>query len=40
MDLTEFGILINDKDEHPSKHPIPMVVTEFGIVMDDKDEDS
>jgi hypothetical protein len=38
MDLTEFGILINDKDEHPRKHPIPMDLTDFGSVINDDDE--
>jgi hypothetical protein len=30
--------LINDKDEHPSKHPIPMDAIEFGSVIDDNDD--
>jgi hypothetical protein len=38
MDASEFGSVIDDKDEHPLKHPIPMDVTDIGIVMDDKDE--
>jgi hypothetical protein len=38
MVLTEFGIVMDDKNEHPHKYPHPMDITEFGIAMNDKDE--
>jgi hypothetical protein len=36
--VTEFGIISDDKEEQPEKHPSPRDVTEFGIISDDKVE--
>jgi hypothetical protein len=38
MKVTEFGIVIFDKDEHLEKQLSSMEVIEFGIVILDKDE--
>jgi hypothetical protein len=36
--VTEFGIIIDVNDEHPSKQLSPIEVTEFGIIIDVNDE--
>lgn len=35
---TEFGIVIFNNEEHPSKHLCPIVETESGIMKVDKEE--
>jgi hypothetical protein len=40
MNATEFGIVMNDNNEHRTKHPFLMDMIEFGIAMDDNDEHS
>jgi hypothetical protein len=32
INITELGILRDNKDEHPEKHQFPRNVTEFGII--------
>jgi hypothetical protein len=38
IEVTEFGIMIDVKEEHIAKAVVPIEVTEFGIVIEVKEE--
>lgn len=38
MYLTDNGILIDERDVHPSKHILPIDFTEFGIIIKFREE--
>jgi hypothetical protein len=38
MDVTDLGMVMDEREEHLSKHLSPIEVREFGIIIERRDE--